>query len=122
MVIYLAGLQAIPSELVEAARIDGANGRQAFRHVVFPMLAPALTVTVVNSLVTGLKFFDQIYVLTAGGPGYATETMSTLIYKTAFQFSEMGYGSAISVVFSFVVGGVVLLALNTLRNREIDNG
>jgi len=122
MVIYLAGLQSIASELREAARIDGANPWREFRYVVLPMLAPALTVTVVNSLVTSLKFFDQIYVLTAGGPGYATETMSTLIYKTAFQFTEMGYGSAISVVFTFVVGAVVLLALNVLRNREIDNG
>jgi len=122
MVIYLAGLQSIPGELLEAARIDGASRWQSFRHVILPMLAPALTVTVVNSLITSLKLFDQIYVLTSGGPGYATETMSTLIYKTAFQFSETGYGSAISVVFAFVVGAVSLTVLHVLRKREIDNG
>lgn len=122
MVIYLAGLQSIPAELGEAARIDGATAWQGFRHVTLPMLAPAITVTVVNSLITSLKFFDQIYVLTGGGPGYATETMSTLIYKTAFQYAELGYGSAISVVFTFAVATVVLLALNVLRKREIDHG
>jgi raffinose/stachyose/melibiose transport system permease protein len=121
MVIYLAGLQSVPSELVEAAKIDGANRLQTFWYVVLPMLAPAVTVTVVNSLITSMKVFDQIYVLTGGGPGYATETMSTLIYKTAFQYSETGYGSAISVVFTFVVAGVVLSMLRVLRRKEIDN-
>jgi raffinose/stachyose/melibiose transport system permease protein len=122
MVIYIAGLQSIPVELLEAARIDGASRWQRFIYIVLPMLAPALTVTIVNSLITSMKLFDQIYVLTGGGPGYATETMSTLIYKTAFQFSETGYGSAISVVFTFVIAAVVLTALQALRNREIDNG
>jgi len=122
MVIYLAGLQTIPVEMIEAARIDGATAWQRLRYVTLPMLAPALTVTIVNSLITSLKFFDQIYVLTSGGPGYATETMSTLIYKTAFQYSEMGYGSAISVVFTGVVGAVVLAALKVLRAREINHG
>jgi raffinose/stachyose/melibiose transport system permease protein len=122
MVIYIAGLQSIPAELNEAARIDGASPWQGFRHVTLPMLAPAITVTVVNSLIISLKFFDQIYVLTGGGPGYATETMSTLIYKTAFQYAELGYGSAISVVFTFAVAAVVLVALDILRRREIDNG
>jgi raffinose/stachyose/melibiose transport system permease protein len=122
MVIYLAGLQSIPEELHEAARMDGATSWQNFRFVTLPMLAPAITVTVVYSIITSLKFFDQIWVMTAGGPGYATETLSTLIYKTAFRFFEMGYGSAISVVFTFVVGVIVLLSLNILRAREIDNG
>lgn len=122
MVIYLAGLQSIPIELVEAARIDGGSYWQVFRFVTLPMLAPALTVTIVNSLITSMKFFDQIYVLTGGGPGYATETLSTLIYKTAFVFAETGYGSAISVVFTFVVGAIVLIALHALRNREVDHG
>lgn len=122
MVIYLAGLQSIPAELLEAARIDGGSHWQVFRFVTLPMLAPALTVTVVNSLITSMKLFDQIYVLTGGGPGYATETLSTLIYKTAFVFAETGYGSAISVVFTFVVGAFVLMALHALRKREIDHG
>ena len=122
MVIYLAGLQSIPAELTEACRLDGANRWQVFRFITFPMLAPALTVTVINSLITSLKLFDQIYVLTGGGPGYATETLSTLIYKTAFTFAETGYGSAISVVFSALVSLVVLSTLQLLRKRELEYG
>jgi raffinose/stachyose/melibiose transport system permease protein len=122
MVIYLAGLQSIPAELTEAARLDGAGPWQVLRFVTLPMLAPAMTVTIVNSLITSLKLFDQIYVLTGGGPGYATETMSTLIYKTAFTFAETGYGSAISVVFTFAVAAVVLAALHVLRRREFEHG
>lgn len=122
MVIYLAGLQSIPADLAEAARIDGASRWQVLTLVTLPMLAPAITITVVNSLITSMKFFDQIYVLTGGGPGYATETLSTLIYKTAFAFAETGYGSAISVVFTFVVAAVVLTTLHLLRQREIEHG
>jgi raffinose/stachyose/melibiose transport system permease protein len=119
MVILLAGLQAVPAELIEAARIDGARPVQRLRYVTLPMLAPAITITVVLSLIHGLKLFDQIYVLTGGGPGYATETLSTIIYKTSFQFAENGYGSAIALVFAILVSALVLVATHMLRGREI---
>ncbi|MEX0697206.1 MAG: sugar ABC transporter permease [Dongiaceae bacterium] len=122
MVIFLAGLQAVPQELVEAATIDGASRWQRLRLVVLPLLAPAITVNVVLALVQGLKFFDQIYVLTAGGPGYATETLSTIIYKTSFYYGEFGYGSAIALVFAVMVAVLVFSATHALRRREIAHG
>ncbi|MEX0852865.1 MAG: sugar ABC transporter permease [Bauldia sp.] len=122
MVIFLAGLQAVPQELVEASTIDGASGWQRLRLIILPLLAPAITVNVVLALVQGLKFFDQIYVLTAGGPGYATETLSTIIYKTSFYYGEFGYGSAIALVFAVIVGGLVFGATHLLRRREFAHG
>lgn len=122
MVIFLAGLQAVPKELVEAATVDGASGWQRFRLVVLPLLAPAMTVNVALALIQGLKFFDQIFILTSGGPGYATETLSTIIYKTSFQFGEFGYGSAIALVFAIIVGLCVYATAWLLRRKEIAHG
>jgi raffinose/stachyose/melibiose transport system permease protein len=122
MVIFLAGLQAIPQELIEAGTIDGASRWQRFRLITLPLLAPVITVNVILALIQGLKFFDQVFVLTGGGPGYATETLSTIIYKTSFIYSEFGYGSAISLVFSLIVGAVVFSATAVLRRREIAHG
>ncbi|QRM29206.1 carbohydrate ABC transporter permease [Microvirga sp. VF16] len=122
MVIFLAGLQNVPKELVEAAKIDGAGGVQRLVFIILPLLAPAMTINVVIALIQGLKFFDQIYVLTGGGPGYATETLSTIIYKTSFQFGEYGYGSATALVFSVLVAALVYTATHFLKKREISHG
>ena len=122
MVIFLAGLQAVPKELVEAATIDGASSWQRLWMVVLPLLAPAVTVNVALALIQGLKFFDQIFILTSGGPGYATETLSTIIYKTSFQFGEFGYGSAIALVFAAIVGLCVYATTWLLRRNEVDHG
>ncbi|MBN9062014.1 MAG: hypothetical protein BGP06_14525 [Rhizobiales bacterium 65-9] len=122
MVIFLAGLQAFPPELTEAAIIDGATPWQRFRNVTLPMLAPAMTVCVVIALIQGLRFFDQIYALTRGGPGYATETLSTMIYRISFQFGEFSYGAAVALVFSLIVAAIVLPVMVVLRRREIAHG
>jgi len=122
MVIFLAGLQSVPGELIEAAEIDGASWWARLRYVILPMLAPAMTINVTIALIQGLRFFDQIYVLTQGGPGYATETLSTIVYKTSFQFAEYGYGSAIALVFTLIVAAVVFPAMHALRNREVAHG
>lgn len=122
MVIFLAGLQAVPPELDEAATIDGANPLQRIWHVTLPLLAPAMTVCVVIALIQGLRFFDQIYALTRGGPGYATETLSTMIYRISFQFGEFSYGAAVAMVFSLIVGVIVLPVMQVLRHREIAHG
>lgn len=122
MVIFLAGLQAVPPELDEAATIDGANPLQRIWHVTLPLLAPAMTVCVVIALIQGLRFFDQIYALTRGGPGYATETLSTMIYRISFQFGEFSYGAAVAMVFSLIVGVIVLPVMQVLRRREIAHG
>ena len=103
MVIFLAGLQSIPDEILEAAAIDGVGRWARFRYVVRPFLAPALTINITLSVIGGLKLFDQVWVMTNGGPGHATETMSTLIYKNAFQFNEFAYSIAMAVVLTFFV-------------------
>lgn len=122
MVIFLAGLQAVPPELDEAARMDGASAWQRLRHVTLPMLAPSITVAVVVALIQSLRIFDQIYALTHGGPGYATETLSTMIYRISFQFGEFSYGAAISLSFSLIVAAIVLPVMLLLRRREISHG
>ncbi|WP_235018241.1 carbohydrate ABC transporter permease [Thermomonospora echinospora] len=103
MVIFLAGLQGIPQEVYEAAAVDGASGWQRFRHVVLPLLAPATTINLMLSVIGGLKLFDQVWVMTQGGPGTATETLSTLIYKNAFQLDEYAYSVALAIVLTVFV-------------------
>ncbi|GAB1817702.1 carbohydrate ABC transporter permease [Herbidospora sp. RD11066] len=103
MVIYLAGLQSIPQELLEAAAVDGAGTWRRFRSVVWPLLAPATTINVMLTIIGGLKMFTEVFVLTGGGPGGATETLSTLLYKSAFQFDRFGYGIALALVLAAVV-------------------
>lgn len=103
MVIFLAGLQGVPDEVIEASRIDGAGPFRRFWHVVRPELAPAITINMMLSIVGGLKLFDQIWVMTGGGPGSASETMSTLIYKNAFQFNDFAYGIALAVILTIFV-------------------
>jgi raffinose/stachyose/melibiose transport system permease protein len=108
MVIFLAGLQSIPGEVYEAAAVDGAGPVRRFWYVVRPMLAPAITINLMLSVVGGLKLFDQVWVMTQGGPAGATETLSTVIYKQAFQFNSYGYSIAMAVVltvFVIVVSG-----------------
>ncbi len=97
-IILLAGLQIIPNEVYEAARIDGASPWQAFRRVTLPMLRPALTVALIFRTLQALLVFDVIYVLTTGGPGTSTETLSFLNYQTFIVNTDFGYGGAISMM------------------------
>jgi raffinose/stachyose/melibiose transport system permease protein len=120
MVIFLAGLQSVPKEIHEAAAIDGAGALRRFRSVVLPLLAPAFTVNLMLSIIGGIKLFDQVYALTGGGPGHATDTLSTLIYKDAFTLGEFGYSIALAVVLTIVVavlstGQYLVLSRNERR-------
>jgi raffinose/stachyose/melibiose transport system permease protein len=117
MVVFLAGLQSIPQEVHEAAAIDGAGPVRRFWSVTRPLLAPALTINLMLSIIGGIKLVDQVYALTGGGPGHATDTISTLIYKDAFTLGEFGYGIALAVVLTIIValvstGQYLLLARN----------
>ncbi|GAA2422946.1 sugar ABC transporter permease [Actinomadura vinacea] len=118
MVIFLAGLQGIPRELYEAAAVDGATGWRRFRHVVLPLLAPATTINLMLSIIGGLKLFDQVWVMTGGGPGTATETLSTLIYKNAFQFNEYAYSVALAIVLTIFVAVFSSGQYGLLRRQE----
>ncbi|WP_328869280.1 sugar ABC transporter permease [Streptomyces sp. NBC_00287] len=117
MVIFVAGLQSVPKEVHEAAEIDGAGPVRRFWSVTRPLLAPAITINLMLSIIGGIKLFDQVYALTGGGPGHATDTISTLIYKDAFTLGEFGYSIALAVVLTIIVavastGQYLVLARN----------
>jgi raffinose/stachyose/melibiose transport system permease protein len=117
MVIFLAGLQSVPKEIYEAAMMDGGGPVRRFWSVTRPLLAPAFTINLMLSIIGGIKLFDQVYALTGGGPGHATDTISTLIYKDAFTLGEFGYSIALAVVLTVIVavastGQYVVLARN----------
>jgi len=95
--ILLAGLQSLPEEPYEAARIDGSSAFQTFIHVTLPLLAPAILVALLLRTMDLMRLFDQVFILTQGGPGFATETISLYIYKTAFRFFDFGYAAALSL-------------------------
>ena len=112
-IILLAGLQVIPSEVYEAARIDGATGWQAFRRVTLPLLRPALVVALIFRTLQALLVFDVVFIMTGGGPGTSTETLSFFNFYTFIDSTDFGYGGAISVVLVvlalIVAGGYVRL-------------
>jgi raffinose/stachyose/melibiose transport system permease protein len=118
MLIFLAGLSTIPSELYEAATLDGAGRWGQFRNVTWPLLAPAVTINVVLTLIGGLKIFDIIYVLTKGGPGTATQSIVMRVTSEG-SFAEYGYSASIDFVLTAIILIVSLLALGLLRRREL---
>jgi ABC-type sugar transport system permease subunit len=105
LVILLAGLQGLPQEVLEAARCDGADRRQLTLRVVIPLMKPIIAIATVLSIIGGLKVFDLIYILTRGGPTYATEVFATMLYRHAFDLNEMGVASALAVVMVLVIMG-----------------
>jgi len=109
MILLLAGLQGIPHEIEEAARIDGADNLAVFRHITLPLLGPTLRVSVFLSMIGALQLFDMVWVTTGGGPLNATNTMAIAMFKAGFTKSQMGYGSALAVIL-FLFGLVVALA------------
>lgn len=119
MVIFLAGLEGISKDLPEAAMIDGAGPWQRFRFITWPLLAPALTINVMLSTIGGLKLFDQVFAATNGGPGYSTETLSTILYKQAFVYGHFGYSTAVALVLALFVAAVSMVQVHYLRSREV---
>lgn len=109
MLIYLAGLQSIPPDLVEAARVDGASRWQQFRHITFPLLKPTTFLLLVLNIIYSFEVFDLVFVLTNGGPGYATTVLTVFIYNSAFQTQSVGYASAIGIVFMAIIMGITLV-------------
>lgn len=103
MVIYMAGLAAVPVEIEEAAAIDGSNLWQRFWHVTLPSIRPAVAIATTLGLVQGLRVFDQIMALTGGGPAGATATLATEVYKQAFSLGNFGYGAALALVLTLII-------------------
>lgn len=113
MILFLAGLQGIPSELLEAAMVDGARPWDKFRHVTLPMLTPTIFFVSVLTIIFGLRVFTSAYVATGGGPAYSTWFYTFHLFKQAFQFFSMGYASALGWIFF-----VLLLGLTFLQFRS----
>ena len=118
MVIFLAGLQSIPEELYEAARIDGASVWQQFRFVTLPMLQPVMIVNVTISLMGGFNVFDIPYVMTEGGPANSTNVMALHIYLRGFKFYRFGYSAALSYVLLVIVTIVAALQLKLMSGAD----
>jgi ABC-type sugar transport system permease subunit len=115
-IILLAGLQVIPTEIYEAARMDGASWWQSFRRLTLPLLKPALAVALIFRLLSALLVFDVIYIMTGGGPGLSTETLSFLNWQTFLVATDFGYGGAISVmlvVLCLAMAGIIMRVMRT---------
>jgi multiple sugar transport system permease protein len=119
MIIYLAGLQAVPQELYESASVEGATGWQSFRFITFPLLGPSTFFLLIMNVIYSFQVFDTVFVLTNGGPGVATEVLGTYAYKTAFgPARDQGYGAAIGVVIFFLTLIFTVVQWRTNRNRD----
>lgn len=121
VVVYLAGLQGVPAELLEAAEIDGAGPVRRFRAVTWPLLAPSLTINTVVLLISAFKTYDHVKVVTNGGPGSGTTaTVAFGVLATGLDANHVGYASAMAVVMLVIVAVLTTIVLRFLRRREVD--
>ncbi|MFA9377399.1 MAG: carbohydrate ABC transporter permease [Lachnotalea sp.] len=118
MTIFLAGLNTIPKSYYEAAQIDGANFWQRLRNVTLPMLSGAIMINFVFGVTYGLKVFDIIYVLTNGGPGHATEVITTYSYQL-YASGEYGMSSALNTILLFITAGIGIIVVKVMSKKEV---
>ncbi|MFS0728208.1 carbohydrate ABC transporter permease [Paenibacillus sp. 1P07SE] len=119
MMIYLAGLQSVPSDIYEAADIDGAGAWKKFWNVTIPLLIPSIIVNTVLSVIGCMKMFEHVFIMTQGGPMNSTQTFGTLIYQFAFRTSQMGYGTAIAMILSVLIIVVTLIQIRLLSRLGV---
>ena len=117
LVIFMAGLQRVDPEMLEAASIDGANWFQRFYHIIIPQIRPEIFVVVLTTTIASLKIFGQIYVLTRGGPGTATIVPSYFAYQNFFEKANVGYGSAIATVMTLIIVALTILFIR-VQSRQ----
>lgn len=120
MLIYIAGLQSVPDDVLEAAKIDGAGKIRRFFSVILPLIVPSITVCTFYSIANSLKMFELIFTLTGGGPGDATTSVALDIYNTAFNSNQYGYGSAKSVILFVMVAFITILQVTLFKKKEIE--
>ena len=118
-VMLLAALQAIPEELFEAARIDGASALRVFRHVTLPLLLPTILITTMLRMIWTANYMDLIMVMTGGGPGYSSLTVPLHAYYTAYKRLDFGYGSTIAIVQVVILAGAIVFYLRQLQKNEV---
>jgi multiple sugar transport system permease protein len=117
--LMLAALESLPQDVYEAAKIDGASGLQELIWITLPMVWPAIVVTFIFRLVLAFKVFDEVYLLTGGGPGTATEVISFTIYQRFFTEDRVGYGAALSIAVIFLISLLLVLALSARRTKAL---
>ncbi|TVR92205.1 MAG: sugar ABC transporter permease [Spirochaetaceae bacterium] len=118
MVFYLAGLQSVNQDLVDASRVDGASSWKSFRHVVLPQLAPITTVVIVISIIDSLRVFALVSVMTGGGPHNSSNVLANYVYLTGFQWYQMGYAAAIAVVLFLLASVFIVFYLSRIAKEE----
>ena len=119
LVIYVATLNTIPTELMEAAEVDGASGVQRFFKITLPLMMPGITINSILSMAGGLKQYDHVKVITGGGPGGATQTITLLSVEKAFEYNRRGYSSAIILVLFVMIVIVSAIQLSITKRREV---
>ena len=121
VVVYLAALQTVPKELIDAARIDGAGWTGTFRNVTWPLIAPALTINATLILINGFKTFDIPTVLTGTGPGGATATVATEVIRVGFTLNRAGLASAMAIILLIVTAVATAIVVGLLQRREVSS-
>jgi raffinose/stachyose/melibiose transport system permease protein len=120
MVLYLAGRQNIPNELIESAMVDGASPWQTFRHVTLPLLGPTIRISVFLSIIGTIQLFDMVWVFTKGGPIHSSETMAVTMFDYGFRRAEVGYATAISVAMFVISFVFAIFYQRFVMRRDID--
>ncbi|MEA3311897.1 MAG: sugar ABC transporter permease [candidate division WOR-3 bacterium] len=118
MILYLSGLKTLNPNVIEAGRVDGAEGWTLFRHIIFPMLAPVTTIVVVLTIIDALRVFDIVYVMTRGGPFHSSEVLANYMYIQSFHNYRWGYGSAIGVILFLISLVFIWIYLRRIVKEE----
>jgi len=120
MVLFMAAIEGIPAEILEAARIDGCDGKRLVWHVIVPLISGTIRTAAVLAIVGSIKYFDLIWIMTKGGPVHASELVATYMYKQSFDMWHMGYGAALAFTL-FVVAFALSLTFNVLTRRKVQS-
>lgn len=120
MVIYIGSLMNIPKDLIESATIDGASAWKRFKNITFPLIAPALTLNSLMTLIGCIRLFDIPYVLTGGGPAFATQTIAILLYNDTFHYRNAGRGAADAFVLLVIILVLAVMQTSYLKKREVN--
>ena len=120
VVIYLSTLSTIPQELYEAAKVDGAGWYHRFRHITLPLLAPGITINCILAVAGGLKQYDHVKVITGGGPGGATQTVTLFSVEKAFEYNRRGYSSAAVIILFIIIVILTIIQLSISKRREVE--
>lgn len=120
MMLYLAALQTVPSDLYEACTVDGGNRWDKFRNVTLPLIVPGMTVSILMSIINELRIYDVVKIMTDGGPGYDTETIVYNIVAQGFSSNIVGYSSAIAVVLFLAIGAISVVVVTQMGKKEVE--